>query len=95
MPPVQSLMPVLVMRSVPALASVTIGVAITRTQSAIDSVPRPASQTPADSRYAAFAKLSPEKVLKGTLAAVTPPQAVVGDGPTAVAIPVAAVVKAR
>ena len=93
--PLQSLKPVLVIRKDSASGSTPVGgLAITRTHSAIERV-TPAvlvGQTSAESWYAAFAKVSPENVLNGTVDAVTPPHAVDGEGAVAVAVPLAAVV---
>lgn len=96
--PSQSLKPVLVIRREPASGSAPAGgVAITRTHSAIERVTPDVlvGQTSADSRYAAFAKVSPENVLNGTVDAVTPPHAVDGEGAVAVAVPLAAVVNPK
>jgi len=63
--PVQSFTPVLVSRNDAASGSLpaTMGLATTLTHSAIESVPPPvASQVSADSRYAEFANVSPEKL---------------------------------
>lgn len=92
--PVQSFTPVLVMRSTSTTGSGLTGVATTRTHSAIDRVVLPDGQASAVSVYAPVADESPEKVLKGTDDAVTPPHAVDGVGALAVATPLT-IVKPR
>ena len=91
----QAFVPVVVTLKAPTALSLPMGVAITRTHSAMDKLPLPVGHTSADKIYAAFARLSPEKVLKGTVAAVTPPHAVAGLGAEGVATPVDAVVNPR
>jgi hypothetical protein len=93
---VQSFVPVLVIRSEPTAGSLPTGFAITRMQSCVDMTGVAevllCGQASAINRYAEFARLSPEKVLNGTVVVDVKPQA---DAAVAVAAPAVSVVNAR